>query len=213
MRVLIVDGQGGGMGKALVEQLKQLCPTQPLLAVGTNALATAAMLRAGADQGATGENAVVVNAARADLILGPMGIVLCDALMGEITERMACAIGRSPAHKVLIPVSRCQVTVAGCERLPATEAVALAAREAAGDRTAARAKFLFYLLLGLGGIWISRHVGADGFWLTLVRLLFLLPFYGAGILYRRELEAKDKLKSPVYFGIILLAAMAGKYDP
>lgn len=131
MRVLIVDGQGGGMGKALVEQLKQLCPTQPLLAVGTNALATAAMLRAGADQGATGENAVVVNAARADLILGPMGIVLCDALMGEITERMACAIGRGPAHKVLIPVSRCQVTVAGCERLPATEAVALAAREAA----------------------------------------------------------------------------------
>ena len=89
----------------------------------------------------------------------------------------------------------------------------LAAREAAGDRTAARAKFLFYLLLGLGGIWISRHVGTDGFWLTLVRLLFLLPFYGAGILYRRELEAKDKLKSPVYFGIILLAAMAGKYDP
>ena len=84
----------------------------------------------------------------------------------------------------------------------------LAAREAAGDRTAARVKFLFYLLLGLGGIWISRHVGTDGFWLTLVRLLFLLPFYGAGILYRRELEAKDKLKSPVYFGIILLAAMA-----
>lgn len=90
------------------------------------------MLRAGADQGATGENAVVVNAARADLILGPMGIVLCDALMGEITERMACAIGRSPAHKVLIPVSRCQVTVAGCERLPATEAVALAARKPRG---------------------------------------------------------------------------------
>lgn len=131
MRVMIVDGQGGGMGKALVEHLKQLCPGQPLLAIGANALATAAMLRAGADQGATGENAVVVNAARADLILGPIGIVLCDALLGEITERMACAIGRSPAHKVLIPVSRCQVTVAGCERLPTAEAVALAAREAA----------------------------------------------------------------------------------
>lgn len=84
----------------------------------------------------------------------------------------------------------------------------LGSRENAGTRTAARAKFLFYLLLGLGGIWISRHVGTDGFWLTLVRLLFLLPFYEAGILYRRELEAKDKLKSPVYFGIILLAAMA-----
>ena len=106
MRVLIVDGQGGGMGKALVEQLKQLCPTQPLLAVGTNALATAAMLRAGADQGATGENAVVVNAARADLILGPMGIVLCDALMGEITERMACAIAVSYTHLTLPTILR-----------------------------------------------------------------------------------------------------------
>ena len=84
----------------------------------------------------------------------------------------------------------------------------LGSRENAGTRTAARAKFLFYLLLGLGGIWLSKHMGTDGFWLTLVRLLFLLPFYGAGILYRRELEAKDKLKSPVYFGIILLAAMA-----
>ena len=84
----------------------------------------------------------------------------------------------------------------------------LGSRENAGTRTAARAKFLFYLLLGLGGIWLSKHMGTDGFWLTLVRLLFLLPFYGAGILYRRELEEKDKLKSPVYFGIILLAAMA-----
>ena len=131
MKVLIVDGQGGGMGRALVEQLKQLCPEQPLLAVGTNALATAAMLRAGADQGATGENAVVVNAAHADLIVGPIGIVLCDALLGEVTDRMACAIGRSPAHKILIPVARCQVTVVGCERLNASEAVNQAAREVA----------------------------------------------------------------------------------
>ena len=131
MKVMIVDGQGGGMGKALVEQLKQLCPLQPLLAIGTNALATAAMLRAGADQGATGENAVVVNAAKADLILGPMGIVLCDALLGEITAPMACAIGRSEAYKILIPVSRCQVTIAGSEKLSAGEAVAQAAKEAA----------------------------------------------------------------------------------
>ena len=131
MKVLIVDGQGGGMGRVLVEQLKQLCPEQPLLAVGTNALATAAMLRAGADQGATGENAVVVNVAHADLIVGPIGIVLCDALLGEVTDRMACAIGRSPAHKILIPVARCQVTVVGCERLSTSEAVNQAAREAA----------------------------------------------------------------------------------
>ncbi len=130
MTVMIMDGQGGGMGKALVEQLRQLCPEQPLLAVGTNALATAAMLRAGATQGATGEHAVVVNAARADVILGPVGIVLCDALLGEITPEMACAVGRSPAHKILVPVSRCQVTVAGCSRLSPAEAVAQAAQEA-----------------------------------------------------------------------------------
>ena len=118
MRVLIVDGQGGGMGKALVEQLKQLCPTQPLLAVGTNALATAAMLRAGADQGATGENAVVVNAARADLILGPMGIVLCDALMGEISPAMAVAVGQARARRILIPLNQCDNLVAGVAELP-----------------------------------------------------------------------------------------------
>lgn len=131
MTVMIMDGQGGGMGRALVEQLRQLCPEQPLLAVGTNALATAAMLRAGAAQGATGEHAVVVNAARADVILGPVGIVLCDALLGEITPDMACAVGRSPAHKILVPTSRCQVTVAGCSRLSPSEAVAQAVQEAA----------------------------------------------------------------------------------
>ena len=130
MRIVVMDGQGGGMGKAVVEQLRAQCPEQVILAVGTNSLATLAMLRAGATQGATGENAVIVNAAHADLIIGPIGLVLADALMGEVTERMAAAVGRSPAHKILIPTVRCQVTVAGTEKLSPTAAVADAVRAA-----------------------------------------------------------------------------------
>ena len=131
MKVVIIDAQGGGMGKHLIEQLKRALPQQKLIAVGTNALATSAMLRAGADQGATGENAIRVCAAQADLILGPMGIVLCDAMLGEITAEMALAIGRSPAHKILVPVSRCQVTVAGVPAMTMAEAVEAAVQEAA----------------------------------------------------------------------------------
>ena len=131
MKVIVIDAQGGGMGKQLIEQFKRVLPQQKLIAVGTNALATAAMLRAGADQGATGENAIRVCAAQADLILGPMGIVLCDAMLGEITAEMALAIGRSPAHKILVPVSRCQVTVAGVPAMTMAEAIDAAVQEAA----------------------------------------------------------------------------------
>lgn len=130
MNVIVMDAQGGGMGKMLVEQLKRALPGQKIIAVGTNALATAAMLKAGADQGATGENAVKVCAAQADLILGPIGLVLCDAMLGEVTEGMALAIGRSKAHKILVPVSRCQVTVAGTPAMSMAEAVDAAVQEA-----------------------------------------------------------------------------------
>lgn len=130
MKIVVMDGQGGGMGKAVVEQLRAQLPEQTLLAVGTNSLATLAMLRAGATQGATGENAVIVNAAHADLIIGPIGLVLADALMGEVTAAMAAAVGSSPAHKILIPTVRCQVTVAGTEKLSPTAAVTEAVREA-----------------------------------------------------------------------------------
>ena len=130
MKVIVMDAQGGGMGRLLVEGLKRALPEQPVTAVGTNALATAAMLRAGADQGATGENAVVVCAAQADLILAPIGMVLCDAMLGEVTAAMACAVGRSPAHKILVPVSRCQTTVAGAQKLSMAEAVERAVAEA-----------------------------------------------------------------------------------
>ena len=130
MRVIVMDAQGGGMGKLLVEGLKRAMPDQKVIAVGPNALATSAMLRAGADQGATGENAVVVCAAQADLILAPIGMVLCDAMLGEVTAAIACAVGKSPAHKILVPVSRCQTSIAGAQKLTMAEAVEWAVAEA-----------------------------------------------------------------------------------
>ena len=113
MKVVVIDAQGGGLGRMLVEQLKQACPEVPVTAVGTNAAATAAMLKAGADQGATGENAVRVNAASADLILAPIGILLADGMLGEVTAEMSAAVGRSPAEKILLPSARCGVNIAG----------------------------------------------------------------------------------------------------
>ena len=130
MNIVVMDAQGGGMGRMLVEGLKRAMPDQSVIAVGTNALATAAMLRAGADQGATVENAIRVCAQKADLILGPIGMVLCDAMLGEVTAVMANAVAASPAHKILVPVSRCQVTVAGVPKQTMAEAVEAAIREA-----------------------------------------------------------------------------------
>ena len=137
MTIMVIDGQGGKMGKGLVEMLKKSCPEDEILAIGTNSIATAAMLKAGADagatggasQGATGENALLVACRRADVILGPLGIVIADALMGEITPKMAVAIGQSPAKKVLIPVNRCQHFVVGCRDVSMGEYVKLAVEE------------------------------------------------------------------------------------
>ena len=120
MTIMVIDGQGGKMGKGLVEQLKKLCPEDEILAIGTNSIATAAMLKAGADAGATGENPAVV---------GPMGIVIADSLMGEITPKMAVSIGQSLAQKVLIPVNRCQHFVVGCRDISMGEYVKLAVEE------------------------------------------------------------------------------------
>ena len=92
MKVVIVDGQGGRLGKMLVEQLKQRCPQTQLYAIGTNSIATATMLKAGADFGATGENPVVRAVMDADVVLGPMGIVVAHAILGEVTPVMAEAI-------------------------------------------------------------------------------------------------------------------------
>ena len=137
MNILILDALGGGLGRQLVEGLKKALPKQPLSAGGTNALATAAMLRAGADQVATGENAVVVCAGMADLILCPIGMVLCDAMLGEVTANMALAVGRSRAHKILLPVSKCQATVVGTAKMSMAEAVAKAIEETVARVSAA----------------------------------------------------------------------------
>ena len=118
MKILIIDGQGGGIGRALIEKLRAALPEQEILAVGANAIATSAMLKAGATQAATGENAVCVCSREADVIAGPIGIVLKDAMMGEITEKMACAVSSAHAQRVLIPVLRCSTYVAGTEALP-----------------------------------------------------------------------------------------------
>ena len=113
MRVLIIDGQGGGLGRQLVSAVKEQCPNAEILAVGTNSMATSAMLRAGAAQAATGENAVVVCCRRADVIIGPVGIVIADAMLGEVTPRMAVAVGQSAAKRILIPVNHCANFIAG----------------------------------------------------------------------------------------------------
>ena len=110
--VVVVDGQGGGMGRGLVEAVKLAWPDLRVRALGTNALATAAMLKAGADDGATGENAVAVNAARADVVLGPVGAAIPNGLLGEVTPRMAEAIGASGAVKILLPSQRCGIRLA-----------------------------------------------------------------------------------------------------
>ena len=118
MEILVVDGQGGRIGQQLVRAIKARWPELRVLAVGTNSMATAAMLKGGADQGATGENALLVACRRAEIILGPLGIVIADALLGEISPAMALAVGQSPAKKILIPMNQCDNIVAGVAELP-----------------------------------------------------------------------------------------------
>ena len=116
--VVVVDGQGGGMGRGLVEAIRKKWPKLHVRAVGTNSLATSAMLRAGADDGATGENAVAFNARRADILLGPIGVLTPNGLLGEVSPAMAAAIGGSEAVKILLPSQRCSVRLAVGETQP-----------------------------------------------------------------------------------------------
>ena len=112
-RILIIDGQGGMLGKQLVESLRKTVPNVEITAVGTNSTATSNMLKAGAHQAATGENAVLVGVRRADIIAGPVGIVIADSLLGEITPTMAAAVGQSDAFKILLPVNKCHNIIVG----------------------------------------------------------------------------------------------------
>ena len=129
MKVLIIDGQGGGIGKLLVAGIKSEYPDFFVTAVGANSIATSAMLKAGADAAATGENAVLVGCRRADVIAGPVGIVVADSLLGEITPEMARAIGQSNAKRVLIPVNHCDNIVVGVGDIPMARLVQAALKE------------------------------------------------------------------------------------
>lgn len=117
MKILVIDGQGGNLGGQLVKMISARFPQAQLTAIGTNSAATANMLKCGAACAATGENAVKVACRKADIIVGPLGIVLADALMGEVTAEMAAAVGGSDALRVLIPVNRCRTLVAGVPEL------------------------------------------------------------------------------------------------
>ncbi len=118
MELLIIDAQGGGIGKQLAASVKKAAPELLVTAVGTNSAATPAMLKAGADYGATGDNALIVNAADSDLIVGPVGIIFANALLGEITPAAATAVSASRAFKILIPVNRCNHYIAGLQEAP-----------------------------------------------------------------------------------------------
>ena len=113
MNVLIIDGQGGKIGAQLVREITEKFPNVNITAVGTNAVATAAMIKAGAKSAATGENPVVVACRKADVIIGPVGIVITDSMLGEITERMASAVARADAVRILIPMNKCENMVVG----------------------------------------------------------------------------------------------------
>ena len=113
MNIVIIDGQGGQLGAQLVKELCAQFPNEELTAIGTNAVATAAMIKAGAKQAATGENPVVVACRRADVIIGPVGIVIADSLLGEVTPAMALAVGQSNAVRILIPMNKCQNIIVG----------------------------------------------------------------------------------------------------
>ena len=118
MRIAVVDGQGGGIGKCIIEKLRQSLGQEiEIIALGTNALATSAMLRAGASEGASGENAIVVNSFKADIIVGSVGIIAASSMMGELTPAMARAIAESPAQKILIPLNRCGLLVVGSKSI------------------------------------------------------------------------------------------------
>lgn len=113
VHILVMDAQGGGLGKQLISAVKQAVPNAVITAVGTNSAATSAMLKAGADHAATGENPVVVACRSVDVIMGPIGIVIADSLLGEITPAMALAVSQSRAARILIPSNHCSNLIAG----------------------------------------------------------------------------------------------------
>ena len=129
MNILVIDAQGGGIGRQLVTAIKAAMPDACITAVGTNSAATAAMVKAKADKAATGENAVVVGCRHADIIVGPIGIVIADSLLGEITPKMAWAVAQSDAKRVLIPFNHCDNVIVGVNDYSISKMIASAVAE------------------------------------------------------------------------------------
>lgn len=117
MNILVIDGQGGQLGSQIIKSINLKYPEADVMAVGTNAVATAAMIKGGAKKAATGENPIIVACRKADVIIGPIGIVIADSLLGEITPEISVVIGQSNATKILIPVNKCENLVAGVPNL------------------------------------------------------------------------------------------------
>lgn len=116
-KVLVIDAQGGGIGKQLITEIVARNLDVEIVAVGSNSAATSVMLKAGAEHAATGENAVKVGCRTADFVMGPVGIAIADSMYGEITPDMACAVGQSIGQKIFIPVNHCSNYVVGVSNL------------------------------------------------------------------------------------------------
>ena len=130
MNILIIDGQGGNIGYRVAKMVLEQIPNADVRVVGTNSTATSNMLKAGSDiQGATGENAVIVACRKADIIVGPVGIVIADALLGEVTPEMAKAVAQSNAVRVLIPFNRCDTVIAGTENISTSSLIDAAVKK------------------------------------------------------------------------------------
>ncbi len=122
MLIVVIDGMGGGIGRSIVERLVELNRSDiEVIALGTNSQATLSMLKAGASQGATGENAIVHMSDAADVIIGPLAIISANAMLGEISPAIAQAVGSSSARKLLIPISRCRIDIVGVRQVPLKE--------------------------------------------------------------------------------------------
>ena len=124
MNIVVIDGQGGQVGAQLIKEICANFQNINLTAIGTNAVATSAMLKAGAHSGATGENPVVVASRKADVIIGPVGIVIADSLFGEITEKMALAVSKADAFRILLPINKCSNLIAGVPNLNTSALIA-----------------------------------------------------------------------------------------
>ncbi len=126
LKIMVVDGQGGRIGSALIEKIKQSNIDCHIIAVGTNSVATGSMLKAGANVGATGENPVVVNSINSDVIIGPVGIAFANSLHGEVTPKMAESISGSGVYKILLPVDKCNIHIVGASKFQISDIIDMA---------------------------------------------------------------------------------------